>query len=60
MSEKEVRKMCNSLSLVTTQWKMAVAQGRLIISYTTCVCLFFVLLVILGCVFMKLFKNVIR
>ena len=32
MSEKEVRKMCNSLSLATTQWKMAVAQGRLIIS----------------------------
>ena len=28
MSEKEVRKVCNSVSLATTQWKMAVAQGR--------------------------------
>ena len=37
MSEKEVRKMCNSLSLATTQWKMAVAQGRLVNLWTTCV-----------------------
>ena len=30
LGEKVVRKMCNSLSLATTQWKMAVAQGRLV------------------------------
>ena len=28
MSEKEVRKVCNSLILASTQWKLAVAQGR--------------------------------
>lgn len=32
MSEKEVRKVCNSVSLATTQWKLAVAQGRPLLS----------------------------
>ena len=32
MSEKEVRKVCNSLILASTQWKLAVAQGRPVLS----------------------------